>query len=142
MSGCIFCRSPGDGGCPPDSGGVSRSDQEPSDLLAGNELAVAFRAGFPVSPGHALIVPRRHEPDFFSLSAEEQAAVIALVNPVRSVLDKEFGPDAYNLGVNVGKAAGQTVLHTHLHVIPRYAGDVAEPRGGVRWVLPETARYW
>jgi diadenosine tetraphosphate (Ap4A) HIT family hydrolase len=95
-----------------------------------------------VSPGHSLIVPRRHEPDFFSLSAEEQAAVIALVNPVRSVLDKEFGPDAYNLGVNAGKAAGQTVLHTHLHVIPRYAGDVAEPRGGVRWVLPETARYW
>ena len=125
MSGCIFCRP-----------------VAPSDLLAGNELAVAFPAGFPVSPGHALIVPRRHEPNFFSLSAEEQAAVIALVNPVRSVLDKEFGPDAYNLGVNAGKAAGQTVLHTHLHVIPRYAGDVAEPRGGVRWVLPETARYW
>jgi len=125
MSGCIFCR-------PAPS----------SDLLAGNELAIAFPAGFPVSPGHSLIVPRRHEPDFFSLSAEEQAAVIALVNPVRSVLDKEFGPDAYNLGVNAGKAAGQTVLHTHLHVIPRYAGDVAEPRGGVRWVLPETARYW
>lgn len=125
MSGCIFCRP-----------GVA------CDLLAENQLAVAFPAGFPVSPGHALIVPRRHEPDFFSLSAEEQAAVIALVNPVRSVLDKEFGPDAYNLGVNAGKAAGQTVLHTHLHVIPRYAGDVAEPRGGVRWVLPETARYW
>jgi diadenosine tetraphosphate (Ap4A) HIT family hydrolase len=125
MSGCIFCRP-----------------VLSSDLLAGNELAIAFPAGFPVSPGHALIVPRRHEPDFFSLSAEEKAAVIALVNPVRSVLDKEFGPDAYNLGVNAGKAAGQTVLHTHLHVIPRYAGDVAEPRGGVRWVLPETARYW
>jgi diadenosine tetraphosphate (Ap4A) HIT family hydrolase len=123
MSDCVFCR-PAD------------------DLLAGNELAIAFPAGFPVSPGHALIVPRRHEPDFFSLTVEEQAAVIALVNPVRARLNRDFGPDAYNLGVNAGKAAGQTILHTHLHVIPRYAGDVAEPRGGVRWVLPETARYW
>jgi diadenosine tetraphosphate (Ap4A) HIT family hydrolase len=111
-------------------------------LLAGNDLAIAFAAGFPVSRGHALVVPRRHEPDFFSLSADEQAAVVALVNPVRAVLAQEFAPDAYNLGVNAGKAAGQTILHAHLHVIPRYAGDVAEPRGGVRWVLPETARYW
>ena len=103
---------------------------------------LAFPAGFPVSPGHALIVPRRHEPDFFSLTPEEQAALVALVNPVRAVLGERFSPDAYNLGVNAGKAAGQTIQHTHLHVIPRYAGDVAEPRGGVRWVLSETARYW
>jgi len=123
--GCIFC---------------GRSEK--ADLLAGNDLAIAFPAGFPVSPGHALIVPRRHEPDFFSLTPEEQAALVALVNPVRAVLGERFSPDAYNLGVNAGKAAGQTIQHTHLHVIPRYAGDVAEPRGGVRWVLPETARYW
>jgi diadenosine tetraphosphate (Ap4A) HIT family hydrolase len=122
---CIFCRK-----------------RQEADLLAANDLAIAFPAGFPVSPGHALVVPRRHEPDFFSLTAEEQAAVMALVNPVRTVLGERFSPDAYNLGVNAGKAAGQTILHTHLHVIPRYAGDVAEPRGGVRWVLPETARYW
>jgi diadenosine tetraphosphate (Ap4A) HIT family hydrolase len=122
---CIFCRP----------------RAEP-DLLAANDIAVAFAAGFPVSPGHALVVPRRHEPDFFSLTAEEQAGVVALVNPVRALLDERFSPDAYNLGVNAGKSAGQTILHTHLHVIPRYAGDVAEPRGGVRWVLPETARYW
>jgi diadenosine tetraphosphate (Ap4A) HIT family hydrolase len=122
---CIFCRP-----------------RAESDLLAANDLAVAFAAGFPVSPGHALVVPRRHEPDFFSLTAEEQAGVVALVNPVRALLGERFSPDAYNLGVNAGKAAGQTILHTHLHVIPRYAGDVAEPRGGVRWVLPETARYW
>lgn len=125
MSDCIFCR-PSDG----------RRE------LAGNDLAVAVLAGFPVSPGHALIVPRRHEPDFFSLTSEEQAAVVTLVNPVQAALDQEFKPDGYNLGVNNGKAAGQTILHTHLHVIPRYAGDVAEPRGGIRWVLPETARYW
>lgn len=125
MSDCVFC-----------------SERARAEALAANELAVAFSAGFPVSPGHALIVPRRHEPDFFSLSAEEQAAVIALVNPVRTVLDREFRPDGYNLGVNAGRAAGQTIMHTHLHVIPRYSGDVPEPRGGVRWVLPETARYW
>jgi len=123
--GCIFCE---------------RADA--ADLLATNDLAIAFAAGFPVSPGHALIVPRRHEPDFFALTPEEQAAVVALVNPVRAALDERYSPDAYNLGVNAGKAAGQTIGHAHFHVIPRYAGDVAEPRGGVRWVLPETARYW
>ena len=113
-----------------------------AELLGENELAVAISAGYPVSPGHALIVPRRHEPDFFSLSADEQAALMALVNPVRTVLAERFAPDAFNLGVNAGRAAGQTIQHVHLHVIPRYVGDVAEPRGGVRWVLPETARYW
>ena len=123
--GCIFCRPPID-----------------DEVLASNDLAIAFPAGFPVSPGHALIVPRRHEPDFFSLSPDEQCAVIALVNPVRAALVEQHAPDAFNIGVNAGKEAGQTILHTHLHVIPRYAGDVAEPRGGVRWVLPETARYW
>ena len=122
---CIFCRP-----------------QAQSDLLASNDLAIAFPAGYPVSRGHALIVPRRHEPDFFALTADEQAAVVALVNPVRAVLAERYQPDAYNLGVNAGKAAGQTILHAHLHVIPRYTGDVPEPRGGVRWVLPETARYW
>jgi diadenosine tetraphosphate (Ap4A) HIT family hydrolase len=111
-------------------------------LLEANELAIAFSAGYPVSPGHVLIVPRRHEPDFFALSAEEQAALVALVNPVRALLSEQYAPDAYNLGVNAGTAAGPTILHTHMHVIPRYAGDVADPRGGVRWVLPETARYW
>ena len=113
-----------------------------AEQLAANELAIAIMAGYPVSPGHALIVPHRHEPDFFSLSADEQVALMALVNPVREVLAEQFAPDAFNLGVNAGRAAGQTIQHVHLHVIPRYVGDVAEPRGGVRWVLPETARYW
>jgi diadenosine tetraphosphate (Ap4A) HIT family hydrolase len=123
--GCIFCER-GEG----------------AGLLAANDLAIAFAAGFPVSPGHALIVPRRHEPDFFALTSDEQAAVVALVNPVRAALEERYSPDGYNLGVNAGQAAGQTIRHAHFHVIPRYAGDVAEPRGGVRWVLPETARYW
>ena len=123
--GCVFCsRLGGD------------------DLLAANDLAAGFLAGFPVSAGHALIVPRRHDADFFSLSPPEQAAMLALVDPVRRRLDTEFSPDAYHIGVNAGTAAGQTILHTHLHVIPRSVGDVEEPRGGVRWVLPATARYW
>ena len=88
-NGCIFCQR-----------------RDVPDLLAANDLAVAFPAGFPVSPGHALIVPRRHEPDFFALSADEQAALVALVNPVRAVLGERYRPDAYNLGVNAGKAAG------------------------------------
>lgn len=112
------------------------------ELLAANDLAAGFLAGFPVSPGHALIVPRRHEADFFSLSDAERASMLALVGPIRCHLDAEHHPDAYNLGANIGPAAGQSVPHAHLHVIPRYAGDVPDPRGGVRWVLPATARYW
>lgn len=112
------------------------------ELLAANDLAVGFLAGYPVSPGHSLVVPRRHEADFFALSDAEQAAMLALVGPIRHHLDAIHRPDAYNLGANIGRAAGQTVPHAHLHVIPRYAGDVEEPRGGVRWVLPATARYW
>lgn len=111
-------------------------------LIAANDLAVAFFAGYPVSPGHVLIVPRRHERDFFSLGWEEKAAMLALVDPVRDHVQTAFGPDAYNIGMNAGKAAGQTIRHAHLHVIPRYIGDVEEPRGGIRWVLPKTAKYW
>jgi diadenosine tetraphosphate (Ap4A) HIT family hydrolase len=107
-----------------------------------SDLAAGFFAGYPVSPGHVLIVPRRHEPDFFALRAAEQAAMLGRVPEVRRRIDGEFAPDAYNLGVNAGKPAGQTIMHAHLHVIPRYIGDVDEPRGGVRWVLPATARYW
>ena len=123
--GCIFCGHVAGG-----------------ELVGEAGLAVAFRAGYPVSPGHVLIVPRRHEPDFFALSPAEHADMLGLLPAVRQRLDAEFSPDAYNLGVNAGKAAGQTILHAHLHVIPRYVGDVDEPRGGVRWVLPKTARYW
>jgi diadenosine tetraphosphate (Ap4A) HIT family hydrolase len=114
----------------------------PDEVLVENDLALGIRASYPVSPGHALIVPRRHEPDFFSLRDDEQAAVWRLIGPIRRRIDEELRPDGYNLGLNNGRAAGQTIMHAHLHVIPRYAGDVEDPRGGVRWVLPKTARYW
>ncbi len=113
-----------------------------AEVLAVNERAAAFFDAFPLSPGHVLIVPRRHEPDFLALTEIERTAVWALVDPVRQVIETRFRPDGYNLGVNVGDAAGQTVGHAHLHLIPRYAGDVSDPRGGIRWIIPARARYW
>jgi diadenosine tetraphosphate (Ap4A) HIT family hydrolase len=113
-----------------------------SGFVAENELAVAFFDAFPVSPGHCLIVPRRHEPDFLALKAEEHVAAWALVASVCMRIEVDRRPDGYNIGSNVGIAAGQTVAHAHLHVIPRYQGDVADARGGIRWVVPARAAYW
>ncbi len=112
------------------------------DLIASNEIAVAFPDKFPVNPGHALIVPRRHVADFFDLATDEQAALWRLVPEVKAAIDVGYTPAAYNIGVNTGPAAGQTVAHVHVHVIPRYPGDVADPRGGIRWVIPARADYW
>lgn len=113
-----------------------------ADLIAQNAQAVAFADAFPLTPGHSLIVPRRHEPDFLGLAQEEQRAIWDLVATVRNHIERTHRPDGYNLGVNVGEAAGQTIGHAHLHVIPRYRGDVADPRGGIRWIIPAHARYW
>ncbi len=113
-------------------------------VLHEDELVVAFFDGYPVSVGHALIVPRRHVASFFDATPEEQRALIAAVPHVKRVLHEKLSPkpDAYNVGWNDGAAAGQTVMHLHLHVIPRYEGDVPDPRGGIRWVIPERAAYW
>ncbi len=113
-----------------------------SDIIAGNELAAAFYDGFPVSPGHTLIVPRRHVADFFALTGEEQAAMWTLVAAVRRILQEKHAIDGFNIGINIGEAGGQTIAHAHLHVIPRYAGDVPDPRGGIRCVIAAKARYW
>jgi diadenosine tetraphosphate (Ap4A) HIT family hydrolase len=107
-----------------------------------NVLAWALRDAYPVSPGHTLIVPRRHVASFFELTPEEQSSMLDLARRQKAVLDAEFAPAGYNLGINDGAAAGQTVAHVHLHLIPRYAGDSPDPRGGVRWVLPAKAAYW
>ena len=112
------------------------------DIVLGNDLAAAFPDGFPVSAGHTLVVSRRHLADYFELSPDERAAIWALVPEVKVRLDGEHRPSGYNVGINVGRAAGQTVWHAHVHVIPRYEGDVEDPRGGVRWVLRGKARYW
>lgn len=107
-----------------------------------NDLALALHDAFPLTQGHTLVVPRRHVADYFDLSPREQAAIWELVNRVRELLAMESQPDGYNLGVNVGLAAGQTVGHAHVHVIPRCHGDTDDPRGGVRWIFPKLARYW
>jgi len=107
------------------------------DVVARNELCYARRDRFPVNRGHLLVIPFRHTPDFFSLTTEERAAVCDLVVACKEMIDDEFAPDGYNIGFNAGEMAGQTIFHCHCHVIPRYAGDVASPRGGVRGVVPE-----
>jgi diadenosine tetraphosphate (Ap4A) HIT family hydrolase len=111
-------------------------------ILASNELAIATPDGFPVSPGHTLIIPKRHVASWFDTTPEEQLAVIALLGQMKSHLDAERSPAGYNIGINDGPAAGQTVRHLHLHLIPRYDGDTEDPRGGVRWVFPHRAAYW
>lgn len=111
-------------------------------IVLESDHAIALPDAFPLSDGHALVVPRRHVESVFALGPEEQADLWALVARVRLELVGEHGPDGFNVGVNDGAAAGQTVRHAHVHLIPRYDGDVADPRGGVRWVRPDRARYW
>lgn len=115
---------------------------DPAKVLLENDLAFAFYDGFPVTLGHTLVVPKRHVPSFFEITREEQAALFDLVGRVRELLLEERSPDAFNIGINDGVAAGQTVLHLHIHLIPRYAGDTEDPRGGVRWIMPVKAPYW
>jgi diadenosine tetraphosphate (Ap4A) HIT family hydrolase len=113
----------------------------PEQWLASNALAFAVRDGFPVSPGHTLVVPRRLVATWFEASRDERIAIIDLVDEVKRRLDAEHHPDGYNIGVNIGVAAGQSVMHLHLHVIPRYRGDVDNARGGVRHVIPRRGHY-
>jgi diadenosine tetraphosphate (Ap4A) HIT family hydrolase len=115
---------------------------EPARLLVSEDLVLALRDGYPISRGHSLIVPRRHVGSFGEASLEEQSAMLAMLRRVRALLDAELRPDGYNIGINDGAAAGQTVMHVHLHVIPRYRGDRPDPRGGIRWIIPEKADYW
>lgn len=115
---------------------------QPDLLIAENNLAAAFYDGFPVSPGHVLIVPKVHEGDFLALDWDTQKAIYELVPEVRKIIEEKNQPQGFNLGVNVGQTAGQTIAHAHFHVIPRYEGDVSEPKGGIRWIIPKKAKYW
>lgn len=114
----------------------------PERIVAANAVGWVVRDAYPVSPGHTLISPRRHMGSFFELSADERLGLLALLDEARAALQASDAPQGYNIGVNDGPAAGQTVPHLHIHLIPRYAGDRADPRGGVRWVLPDRAQYW
>lgn len=114
----------------------------PADkILASNEHAFAFYDRYPVSPGHTLIVTKRVVPTFFDATYVEQYAMIDLVNEMKSILKRLHDPDGFNIGINCGAAAGQTVMHVHIHVIPRYTFDVEDPFGGVRGVIPAKRRY-
>lgn len=112
-----------------------------SDWVASNSLAFAIRDLYPVAPGHTLIVPHRLVATWFEATRDEKVAIIDLIEVVKETLQGEFRPDGYNVGFNAGEAAGQTVMHLHVHVIPRYRGDVEDPRGGVRHVIPGKGNY-
>ncbi|WP_315857548.1 HIT family protein [Microbulbifer agarilyticus] len=114
----------------------------PREVFASNDLAFCIADGYPVTDGHTLIIPRRHIGSFFEVTCDERAALFSLLDKAKSLIDVEFGPSSYNVGINDGPAAGQTVPHLHIHLIPRYETDDSDPRGGVRWVVPEKADYW
>jgi diadenosine tetraphosphate (Ap4A) HIT family hydrolase len=124
MSNCPFCTLP-----------LER-------IIDSNEFGVAIRDGFPVSLGHTLVIPKRHIGSWFEISNDEQRGLLDLLARAKTDLQEEFKPDGYNIGINDGPAAGQTVPHLHMHLIPRYKGDQEDPRGGVRWIIPEKAKYW
>ncbi len=119
---CLFCKDPR---------GVSLE----------RELAYSASDTYAVSPGHTLVIPKRHVASFFDLTQDEVAACMDLIHEEKKRIDAEFNPDGYNIGVNVGPAAGQSILHVHIHIIPRYKGDVENPQGGVRHVIPRNAHY-
>lgn len=111
------------------------------EIIAENESAIAVFDSFPVSPGHALVLPRRHVAMIWDLEEVEYDHCFRLVREIRPILAARFSPDGFNIGANCGEAGGQSVWHAHIHVIPRYTGDVANPRGGVRHVIPLKADY-
>jgi len=124
MSGCPFCS-------------IQRDK-----FIAHDVHTFTVRDTLPVSPGHMLILPKRHVASIFEASQEEVVSLWEALKQSRIQLLKEFSPDGFNIGINDGLASGQTILHLHIHIIPRYKGDVPDPRGGIRWIFPDKAVYW
>ena len=114
---------------------------KPEEIIMETEHALLISDSFPVSPGHCLVVPRRHIKTYFECSAEENQEFHYLILQAKQHVDKQHAPDGYNIGCNNGTAAGQSVHHLHIHIIPRYQGDVENPKGGVRWVIPKNSQY-
>jgi ATP adenylyltransferase len=115
---------------------------DPNLVFHQTDEIIALWDRYPVSPGHALITPHRHVADWLDATPKEQRALTDALSTAREIIQKKHQPDGYNIGINVGEAAGQTVFHLHVHLIPRYKGDEPDPRGGVRKLFPEKARYW
>ena len=109
----------------------------PDMVLFEEERAYVRLDNNSLSRGHVLVVPRRHVVSFFDMTREEKTSVLALLDRAKAHIEKEFSPDGYNIGVNIGRAGGQSRMHVHIHLIPRYKGDVADPRGGIRCVLAD-----
>ena len=120
-SDCIFCRK--------------------VDLIYQGELVFISEDKYPASPGHLLIVPNRHVPDYFDCTSQEITELWNTVHLAKEMVEENHQPDSYNIGINVSQAAGQSMPHTHIHLIPRYKGDVEDPRGGVRSVIPKNRTY-
>ena len=123
MKNCLFCEIP------------------ESEIIVRHELCFARWDKFPVSPGHMLVIPKRHYESVFEATAAEFMAMWDVIGQVKKLIDTEYTPDGYNVGVNVGQAGGQSVFHVHFHVIPRYKGDVENPLGGIRGVLPMKKKW-
>jgi diadenosine tetraphosphate (Ap4A) HIT family hydrolase len=114
---------------------------EPARLVSACEVAIAIKDSYPITEGHTLVLPRSHVKSIFDLSTLEQGALWAFVAEIR-LLARKMSVDAFNIGINDGTAAGQTIEHAHIHLIPRRKGDVIDPRGGIRHIIPPKARYW
>lgn len=124
MDNCFFCKS------------ISKKDFEIE-----NELAIVRFDDFPVNNGHLEVIPKRHVKDWWNTTQEERIAIFNLLDEAKKIIDDKYKPNGYNIGMNLGEAAGQSVMHLHVHLIPRYKGDVENPRGGVRGVIPEKQNY-
>lgn len=114
----------------------------PEKIVARNAHSFTVRDTLPVSPGHTLIVPKRHIASIFEATKDEVSALWDALMLARTQLLMAFSPDGFNIGINDGLVAGQTILHLHIHIIPRYKGDMPDPRGGIRWIFPDKAVYW
>lgn len=117
-------------------------DAQHKRIVVSNEHAFVIRDNYPVSKGHSLVIPKRHVASFFELNEAEHAAVMSLLVLERQSLASKLSVTDFNVGFNDGPSAGQTVPHCHVHLIPRYESDVMDPRGGIRWVIPDKAKYW
>jgi diadenosine tetraphosphate (Ap4A) HIT family hydrolase len=117
------------------------NDDQPRDLIYESGTAFSFFDKYPVSLGHALVVPKRLVSNYFDLTIKEQMACWMMVNKVKGLLQNRFNPDGFNVGINIQEAAGQTIPHCHIHIIPRYTGDVEQPCGGIRGVIPGKQIY-
>lgn len=112
-----------------------------NEYILENELAYAIFDKFPATKGHMLVIPKRHVANFFDITKEEREAIFDLVNEGKELLDEKYNPDGYNIGINVNESGGQTVFHVHVHLMPRFKGDVQDPTGGVRGAIPQNMKY-